>query len=336
VAVLETARGGILREGLAFDECKVGVVTNVASDHLGMGGIDTLDDLARVKQVVIEAVGRDGAAVLNAEDPLVAEMAAETNADVIYFSRNSNNHVMRAHLAEGGRGVFVEDEMIILATGEDQHVDLVEMARIPFTFGGRIPFQVMNALAATAAAWGAGLSPAMIARALTTFETSPQAVPGRFNTFNFNGVEVILDYGHNPAALKALGEAIAALPERRTVMSFTLPGDRRDEDLIESTRATLTYVDAYVIYDSEDRRGRNVNEVAELMCQQLPPDVSCSTARGQHEGIHLAWSQVKPGERLIVICDEIDESLAILHSLAKSIDDDWACVNPLIAEPVNE
>jgi cyanophycin synthetase len=336
VAVLETARGGILREGLAFDECKVGVVTNVAADHLGMAGIDTLDDLARVKQVVIEAVGRDGAAVLNAEDALVAEMAAETNADVIYFSRTARNHVMRAHLADGGRGVFVQDEMIVLATGEDQRVDLVEMARIPFTMGGRIPFQVMNALAATAAAWGAGLSPAMIARALTTFETSPQAVPGRFNTFNFNGVEVILDYGHNPAALKALGEAVAALPERRTVMSFTLPGDRRDEDLIESTRVTLSYVDAYVIYDSEDRRGRKVNEVAELMCQQLPPDVACSTAVGQHEGIHMAWGQVKPGDRLIIICDEVDESLEILHSLAKSIDEDRACVNPLIAEPVNE
>lgn len=336
VAVLETARGGILREGLAFDQCKVGVVTNVAADHLGMAGIDTLDDLARVKQVVIEAVGRDGAAVLNAEDPLVAEMAAETNAEVIYFSRKSSNHVMCAHLSGGGRGVFVEDGMIVLATGEDQRVDLVEMARIPFALAGRIPFQVMNALAATAAAWGAGLSPAMIARALTTFETSAQAVPGRFNTFNFNGVEVILDYGHNPAALRALGEAIAALPERRTVMSFTLPGDRRDEDLIESTRATLAYVDAYVIYDSADRRGREINEVVDLMCQQLPPDVSCSTAMGQEEGIHMAWRQVRPGDRLIVICDEVDESLEILHSLAKSIDEDRACVNPLIAEAIKE
>jgi cyanophycin synthetase len=331
VAVLETARGGILREGLAFDQCLVGVVTNVSSDHLGLAGINSLDDLARVKQVVVEAVSRDGAAVLNAEDPLVAEMAAATDARVVYFSQSANNYVMAAHLAEGGEGVFVEDGMIILAQDKSR-VELVELERIPFTMNGRLPFQVMNALSATAAAWAAGLSPAMIARALTTFETSASTVPGRFNIFELNGVEVILDYGHNPAALEALGEAVNALSQRHTIMSLTLPGDRRDEDLIASTRATLSYVDSYIVYDSEDLRGREPDEVPQIMCAQLPPDVPCEVVKGQHDGILKAWRQARPGDRLIVICDEVDESLEILHSLAQSVAEDLACTNPLAAE----
>lgn len=330
VAVLETARGGILREGLAFDECAVGVVTNVTADHLGLDGIETLDDLARVKQVVVEAASRSGSVVLNAEDPLVAEMAAATDARVVYFSADPHNHVLRAHLAEeAGWGALVEDGMIVLAEGE-RRIELVELERIPFTHGGKIRFQVMNALAATAAAWAAGLNPAMIVRALTTFETDVQTTPGRFNMIDFNGVEVIVDYGHNPAALEALGEAVMALPARHTVIAFTLPGDRRDEDIIASTDATVPYVDAYVVYDSEDRRGRAVNEVAELICRHIPADLPCEIVVGQQAGILRAWQLVKPGDRLLVICDEVSEALAILNDLAQCIQNDVACNSPLM------
>ncbi len=158
VAVLETARGGILREGLAFDRCSVGVVTNVSADHLGLDGIDTVEDLARVKQVVIENVHKDGAAVLNADDPLVAEMAAASDAPVVYFSRDPGNHIVTTHLARGGRCVLVVGERIVLATG-DARVDLVELRRLGFTAGGHIPFQVQNTLAAVAATWAGGSTP---------------------------------------------------------------------------------------------------------------------------------------------------------------------------------
>jgi cyanophycin synthetase len=328
VAVLETARGGILREGLAFDQCTVGVVTNVSSDHLGLGGVNTLDELAQVKQVVIEAVSRNGAAVLNADDPLVAEMAAATSGRVVYFSRNANNHIIKAHLADNCWGVFVEEGTIVLATG-DSKVDLVELERIPFTAGGKIPFQVMNALAAVAAAWAAGVNPALIVRALTTFKTDTVAVPGRFNLLELNGVEVILDYGHNEAAMEALGDAIKALGPRRTVMAFTLPGDRRDEDIIASTKATIPYVDYYVIYDSEDLRGRAVNEVPLLIRKHLPEDTAFEFAYGQPHGMRRAWQRVRPGDRLIVIADEVGEALEVLHSLAESVSaEEAACSGP--------
>jgi cyanophycin synthetase len=271
--------------------------------------------------------------VLNAEDPLVAEMAAATQGQVVYFSRDPNNHVLKAHLAEEGWGVFVEDEMIVLATGVNK-VYLVELDRIPFTASGKIPFQVMNALAAVAAAWAAGVNPAMIVRALTTFKTDLAATPGRFNLLNLNGVEVILDYGHNPAALQALGAAVKALGSRRTVMAFTLPGDRRDEDLIESTQATISYVDEYVIYDSEDLRGRAVDEVPRLMRKHIPAKIPCTLAHGQPEGMVKAWQRVQPGERLIIIADEVNEAMEVLQSLAETVSEEATCTGPFGAELV--
>lgn len=331
VAVLETARGGILREGLAFDSCSVGVVTNVSSDHLGIGGINTIEDLARVKQVVVEAVRRDGAAVLNADDPLVAEMAAATEADVIYFSAKPHQHVIGAHLAEGGRAVLVEDGAIVLATG-DERIELVELERVVFTAGGAIGFQVLNALAATAAAWAAGLNPAMIVRALSTFTTDTAMVPGRFNVSDVQGVELVLDYGHNPAALRALGEAVMSMGRRKTVLVIALPGDRRNEDIYASIDATNTFADVYVLYELHNLRGRAEGEVLEMMRSRLPEDAECFYAPDQQAALLKGWQCAQPGDRLIFIIDEVDEVLPLVQSLVESVAADAACSAPISAE----
>lgn len=312
VAVLETARGGILREGLAFDWCTVGVVTNISADHLGLGGVNTLEELAKVKQVVIENVHPDGAAVLNADDPLVAEMAAATEGRVVYFSTNPNNHVVKAHLAEGGACVLVENEAIVLAEGSTRTL-LVELERVKFTAHGRIRFQVQNALAATAAAWAAQLNPAMIVRALTTFETDTATVPGRFNLSEVNGVQVILDYGHNVAAMQALREAVLAFPKRRTVMVLALPGDRRDEDLAATAAATLSLVDEYILYDLDDRRGRAEHEVPGLLRRQIPAHIPVSIVPNEQAALQLGWERVHPGDRLVAIVDKVDRSIEIAH-----------------------
>src|SRR5215218_4992994 len=145
--------------------------------------------------------------MVSADDGLVAEMAAATDSDVVYLSTNPRQHVVVAHLAAGGRSVVIEDGAIVLAEGASR-IELIELARVAFTRAGAIGFQVQNALAATAAAWAAGLNPAMIARALTTFATDEQMAPGRFNTMEIAGVEIILDYGHNTAAVAALGQAV--------------------------------------------------------------------------------------------------------------------------------
>jgi cyanophycin synthetase len=334
VAVLETARGGILREGLAFDYCDVGIVTNVSADHLGLDGINTLEELARVKQVVVEAVQRNGAAVLNAEDPLVAEMAAATEARVVYFSSSREHHVMAAHLAAEGWGVYVERDTIVLAQGPTR-VDLVELARVPFTMEGALRFQVQNALAATAAAWAVGLNPAIIARALTTFTTDALTVPGRFNVQDIDGVQVVLDYAHNAAALAALGEAMQALGSRRTVLVLGLPGDRRDEDLEAAVTTTATFADAYILHDLTDRRGRATYEVPHMLRRHLPAHVPCTFAPDQQTAMRYAWDILQPGDRLVIIADIVEEALETLHTFTKgeTAATQGSCGSPVTSEP---
>jgi cyanophycin synthetase len=191
----------------------------------------------------------------------------------------------------------------------------------------------MNALAATAAAWAAGLNPAMIVRALTTFKTDLSMTPGRFNVYELNGIQVIVDYAHNAAAMAALGEAVEALEPRKTVMVLTLPGDRRDEDLIATTEATIPFVDSYVLYQDADPRGRDQDEIPKLIRSHLPAKVPCKFAADRRQAILKAWRKVQPGDRLIVIYDEnVDEVVEILHTLAKSVTEDAACDSPLILE----
>jgi cyanophycin synthetase len=317
VAVLETARGGILREGLAFDWCSVGVVTNISADHLGLKGINTVEELARVKQVVVENVHRSGAAVLNAEDRLTAEMAAACSGRVVYFALDADHHVMRSHLAQGGWGVFVQDGHIVMA--QDGHrVELMPLESIPFTLEGRVRFQVQNALAATAAAWAQGLNPALIARALTTFRSDSATVPGRFNVNEMNGVQVVCDYGHNVAAMQALGDAVAALGDRRTVVLVGLPGDRRDADLAATVQALLPRANEFVFYDQTERRGRAPMEVPNLLANVVPDGIPRGCAPSQAAGVEQAWRRVRPGDRLVLIADEVDEALDLLYELVEA------------------
>ncbi len=329
VAVLETARGGIMREGLGYDAVDVGVVTNVSNDHLGAGGIETVEQLARVKQVVIEAVRPDGIAVLNADDPLVAAMAADSAAPVVYFSLNPESEVVAAHLRDGGRAVVVEHDRIVLRTG-DAASDLIDIDRLPFTAGARIRFQVANALAAVAATWGAGVNPAIIGRALGTFHSDATSSPGRFNVFDVRGVQVLVDYGHNEAAMRALGEAVHGLGARRTVVVLALPGDRLDRDLRATAAATVGFAEEYVLYDFRDRRGRAPGEVPALVMQAVPGDRVVATARDEREAIRIAWTRVRAGDRLLVIADEVDATVQNVRTLGPAGDE--ACGSPLAAD----
>jgi cyanophycin synthetase len=326
IAVLETARGGIMREGLGFDRCRVGVVTTLSADHLGQDGIATLEELALVKQVVVEAVERGGSAVLSAEEPLVAEMAAATRARVIYFAHDGDHPVIRAHRQSGGWSVYVRDGSITLDEA-GQAVPLVALDRLGFTGRGAVRFEVSNALAAVAAGWGCGLNPALVVRALTTFDTS--MVPGRFNLLELHGVQVVLDYGHNAAAMRALGQALESLGPRRTTMVLGLPGDRRDADLLATFDETVPFVNRYVIHDLLDRRGRAPCEVPEMLAARVPAETPCTLATAQREAIQQAWTALRPGERLVVIADVVEETLDTLAALGAEGRPDGACQSPV-------
>jgi cyanophycin synthetase len=233
-----------------------------------------------------------------------------------------------AHLAAGGRAVIAADGAIVLAAGS-RRIELIELERVAFSAGGAIRFQVQNALAATAAAWAAGLNPALIARALTTFTSDATMVPGRFNVSEIRGVQLILDYGHNAGAMRALGEALAGLGPRRTILAIGLPGDRRDEDLIATIEMTRAFADEYVIYESSERRGRAQGETPLLLRGALPPTLPCALAADHVAGLHLAWQRAQPGDRLVLIVDEVEPALAAAQALAEA---DEACAAPLSLE----
>jgi cyanophycin synthetase len=311
-AVFETARGGILREGLAFDRCRIAVVTNIgAGDHLGLNHIHTLEDLAAVKQVVVQNVSPDGVAVLNAADPLVAAMAESCPGSVTFFAADPHHPVMAAHRARGRPVVCVEGDAIVAAMGGRRQ--RIPLADILLTRNGTIPFQVENALAATAAAWAAGVEWDAIRAGLASFVSDPKTVPGRFNVFDHRGAAVIADYGHNPDAMRALVGAVDAMPARRRLVVISGAGDRRDADLREQTEILGDAFDEVILYQDQCQRGRSDGEVLALLRQGLGNAKRASVIeeiRGEFPAIDTALTRVDAGDLCLILIDQVEAALA--------------------------
>lgn len=319
-AVLETARGGILREGLGFDLCNVAVVTNIADgDHLGMNGIDTVEQLARVKRVCVEAVAPSGYAVLNADDPLTAAMAEYCPGKVLYFSRSLDNPILLAHRAKGGKIVYVQNNCIMASEGAwEARIALLDA--VPLTFGGLIGFQVENAMAAAAAAWTLGVPFEVIRHALESFVNDPQKVPARFNVVQFRGATIVIDYGHNSAALIALCDAFDNMPHERRLIVYTAAGDRRDEDIIRQAELIGNAFDEMVLYEDQCRRGRADGEVIALMRQGLKLGKRLLAeriheTRGEMIAIEMTLRRMYPGDLVLIQADQVEEAIAFVQQL---------------------
>ncbi|MEO1251934.1 MAG: cyanophycin synthetase [Pseudomonadota bacterium] len=272
IAVMETARGGIVRAGLGYHYCDVGAVLNVSSDHLGMGGVETLDDLARVKRIVVE-VARD-TAVLNADNIYTLKMADYTSAKhILYVSRNPNNALVREHIKLGQRAVVLErganGEQIVLYDNENQ-IPLIWTHLIPATIEGKATHNVENAMFAAAMSYSLGLTLDQIRAGLRTFNNSFYQSPGRMNVFDEHGFRVILDYGHNEAAIASMADLVQRLePRGKKVVCVTCPGDRRDEDIVANARAVAGKFDLYICHTDDDLRGRRPGEIPGLMRDAL-------------------------------------------------------------------
>jgi len=319
-AVLETARGGILREGLGFDLCNAAVVTNIADgDHLGMNGIDTAEQLARVKRVPVEAVGPNGYAVLNADDPLTAAMAEYCPGKVLFFSRTPENPIIAAHRAKGGKAIYVLNNCVMASEGSwEARVALLDS--VPLTFGGLIGFQVENVMAAAAAAWTLGVPFEMIRSAMESFVNDPQKVPARFNVVQFRGATIVIDYGHNSAALIALCEAFDKMPHERRLIVYTAAGDRRDEDIISQGKIIGDGFDEMVLYEDQCRRGRADGEVISLMRKGLALGSRLNSnqlheTRGEMVAIEMALRKMRPGDLVLIQADQVEEAIAFVQQL---------------------
>lgn len=272
-AVLETARGGILREGLAFDRADVGIVLNVAEDHLGLKGIDTIEDLAKVKSVVVEQVSRRGVSILNADDPQTLRMAKHAKGRLGYFSLRGGADlppVLQKHLAQGGLLAALEPSiyggLLVINDGQTR-VEIAQAADIPASLAGAARFNLQNALAAALAAYVQGVPAAKIAAGLASFESSFEQNPGRLNITRAPGFTTIVDYAHNPAALQALGEMLGKLrgSHDRMIGVVSIPGDRRDEDIAAMGRLAAEFFDEVIFRERPDGRGRTPGGVLSLL-----------------------------------------------------------------------
>ncbi len=319
-AVLETARGGMLREGLAFDRCKVAVVTNLGGgDHLGLNYITTLEDLTVLKRVIVLNVEHDGMAVLNAADPAVAAMAPHCPGDVTFFAMDVTQPVLAAHRAQGRRVVFVENGAIVAQKGKQ--VFRVPLSQVPLTLSGQIGFQTENVLAAVGAAWAVGVSWDAIAQGLASFISDVQGVPGRFNVFDYRGATLIADYGHNPDAIQALVQAIDNLPAQRRVVVISGAGDRRDEDIREQTRILGAAFDDVLLYQDACQRGRADGEVIGLLQQGLQGASRTrhtESIQGEFNAIDTALARLQPGDLCLILIDQVEEALAHIHERVRS------------------
>ncbi len=314
-AVLESARGGILREGLGFDRCQVAVVTNVGEgDHLGLNFITTVEDLAVLKRVIVQNVATTGYAVLNAADPHVAAMASVCPGKVIYFAADRHHPVMATHRAQGNRVVYVDGDAIVAAEGSWRETILLR--DVPITRGGTIGFQVENVMAATAAAWGANLPWETIRRGLSGFVNDSDNAPGRFNVMDYRGATVIADYGHNPDAMRALVQAVEAMPARKRSVVISGAGDRRDQDISEQTKILGHAFDDVVLYQDACQRGREDGEVLGLLQQGLAGasrTTYVTEIHGEFNAIDHALARLQPGDLCLVLIDQVEAALAHLQ-----------------------
>lgn len=312
VAVLETARGGIIRSGLGFDHCDIGVVLNIAADHLGLKDVNTLEDLARVKSVVPRAVSKKGFAVLNAEDPLVYEMKELTEGTVVCFSMNENHPNIKWRAERGRVQCVFENGYVTILKGKWK-VRVEKVSNIPITYGGRAEFMIQNVLAATLACFVHGVSLEDLRVGLTTFNAGTAQTPGRLNFVEIGDVTVLMDYAHNPAGLRGLANFINKLGRKYRTCVLNGTGDRRDEDIVEFGQVAGETFDRIVIRRGHYLRGRDEKETFNLLQKGIAKSKKKPTVRiipESRDAIHHAIKYGRKGELVVTLADRVVEDIA--------------------------
>ena len=314
VAVLESARGGILRSGLAFQTCDVGVVLNVAADHLGLGDINTIEQMAQVKSVVAETVMPNGYAVLNADDPLVAQMAQRVKAQVAYFSMNPDSDLIHAHTQAGGLAAVYENGYLSILKG-DWTLRIEQAINVPLTLGGRAPFMIANALAASLASFAHGVRIEEIRTALLTFRASTGQTPGRMNLFNLGKFHALVDYAHNAHSYEALSSFVRNWPgERIGVVGG--PGDRRDQDFITLGNLSAGMFDRIVVKEDDDTRGRPRGDAAEWIIQgirQVKPEARFETILDETSAIETTLDSAPLNSLVVILPESVSRAIKLIE-----------------------
>jgi cyanophycin synthetase len=314
VAVLESARGGIVRSGLAFDSCDVGIVLNVAADHLGIDDIETIDQMARVKSVVAETVKPDGYAVLNADDPLVAKMAERLRSKVAYFSMNPENSIIQEQIRRDGFAAVYENGYLSILEGK-WTLRVEQATNIPITLDGKAPFMIANALAACLGAFVNGVDIEAIRRGVRTFQPSAQQTPGRMNLFKLGNFHALVDYAHNPHGYEAVGGFVRNWQGEK-IGVIGGPGDRRDEDLILLGTIAAQVFDRIIVKEDDDKRGRSAGEVADLIIKGIVrenPQIAYEKIENEAEAIDRALDGATEGCLVAILPESVSRALEAIQ-----------------------
>jgi len=317
-AVFETARGGILRAGLCYDLGDVGVVTNVASDHLGLSGIHSLEQLTRLKSIIVENIYPEGYAVLNADDDNVYSMRDNITCNAALFSMDAENPRIYEHCAAGGLAAVYRDGSIILRKG-DWEILVDKVIDIPLTYSGKAAFQIQNVLAACLAAFVQEVKIEDLRAGLQTFFPSSAQLPGRMNIFELERFRVLIDYAHNPASMEAIGRFVRTLGVSSSVGILAGTGDRRDEDLREYGLAAARHFDRVIVWADQDyARGRDSREIMNLVLEgarsALPENVP-QVIFEEDAAVDHALAEAVPGSIVCIFTGRIEEMTAKIKAL---------------------
>ena len=315
-AVLETARGGILREGLAYDLADVAVITNITEDHLGLDGVETIEDLAKVKALVGEAVKEDGYVVINGDNNMSISILHRLKSNIIIFSNDKNNVFMQNNIKNGGYGIYVDDGNIIIQKGSN-YENLIDIKSIGITIKGILEYNIENAMAACAAAVGLGISYDIIRQGLKSFYCNSDQNPGRFNMYFINNVMVILDYGHNIDGYKRVLDGLKHIKHNKLIGVIGVPGDRPENHILELGKCAGENFDYIFIKENIDGRGRSKGEVADLLEQGVLRSKFQSTniqkILKEPEAFKMALDFSKPGDIVIIFFEKLEPLIDMMR-----------------------
>jgi cyanophycin synthetase len=318
-AVLECARGGIVRAGLGFSQCDIGIVTNVSADHLGLNGIESIEQLARVKSVVPETVAPHGYAILNADDDLVYEMRKQLSCNVALFSMDENNPRIREHCAAGGMAAVFENGYVSILKGTWK-IRIEKVTEIPLTYRGKAIHNIMNTLPSVLSTYlFRNIRVEDIRLALQTFIPSPVQTPGRLNLFQFKKFEFLVDFAHNPAGLKLLGDFVSKLDGTPKIGIISGTGDRRDQDIRDLGILSARYFDEIIIRQDKHLRGRTAQEIIDLLIEGIneskTKDIPVTVIPTEREAIMHAYENAPQGSLITIMCDVVSDALNFIKSL---------------------
>jgi cyanophycin synthetase len=323
-AVLETARGGLLRAGLGFHHCDIGIVTNIAPDHLGLRGVNTVEQMARLKGVVPETVLPEGYAILNADDELVYDMRNNLKCNVALFSMDEDNVRIKRHAKNNGLSAIYENGFVTICKGTWK-MRVARVVNIPLTFGGKARFMIQNVLPAVLTGYIRGFDLRDIKMSLESFIPSASQTPGRLNLFRFKNFSVLLDYAHNVAGMQALQKFIDNLEGSPKVGIIAGIGDRRDEDNIGMGRTAAEMFDEIIIRQDKHLRGKTEEELIGMLMKGIKdydPDKKVTVFKSEEEAITHAIKNAKPGSLVTMCSDVVPDALKLVQKFKEEEADD--------------